>query len=60
MASHGLLAVGADLAQAYHATALVERSAEIVLGARLLGRVTPLPPETLAKLAPVYRQTRRR
>ena len=60
MASHGLLAVGCDLAQAYHVTALVERSAEIVLGARLLGRVTPLPPETLAKFAPVYRATRRR
>jgi L-fuculose-phosphate aldolase len=54
MANHGLLAAGRDLAQAQHVTALVERTAEIVLGARRLGRVTPLPPETLAKFAPVY------
>ena len=60
MANHGLLAVGRDLAQAYHVSALVERTAEIVLGARLLGRVTALPPETLAKFAPVYREARRR
>jgi L-fuculose-phosphate aldolase len=54
MANHGLLAVGRDLAQAYHVTALVERTAEIVLGARLLGRVAQLPDETLAKFAPAY------
>jgi L-fuculose-phosphate aldolase len=58
MANHGLLTVGRDLAQAYHATALVERSAEIVLGARLLGRVHALPPETLAKFASRYRESR--
>jgi L-fuculose-phosphate aldolase len=58
MANHGLLTVGCDLAQAYHVTALVERSAEIVLGARLLGRVIALPPETLAKFAPLYRERR--
>ncbi|HEU4431240.1 MAG TPA: class II aldolase/adducin family protein [Myxococcota bacterium] len=54
MASHGLLAAGRDLAQAHHVTALVERTAEIVIGARLLGRVAPLPPETLANFAPAY------
>jgi L-fuculose-phosphate aldolase len=59
MASHGLLAAGRDLAQAQHVTALVERTAEIVLGARVLGRVTPLPPETLAKFAPVYAALRK-
>jgi hypothetical protein len=37
---------------------LVERSAEIVLGARLLGRVHALPPETLAKFASRYRESR--
>jgi L-fuculose-phosphate aldolase len=58
MANHGLLAVGRDLAQALHVTALVERTAEIVLGARRLGRVEPLPPETLAKFAPAYRAQR--
>lgn len=60
MANHGLLAAGRDLAQAQHVTALVERTAEIVLGARSLGRVEPLPPETLAKFAPVYAAQRRK
>ena len=45
MANHGLLAIGRDLAQAYHVTALVERS---------LGRVAPLPEATLAAFAPAY------
>ncbi|HEY8120526.1 MAG TPA: class II aldolase/adducin family protein [Myxococcota bacterium] len=60
MANHGLLAAGRDLAQAQHVTALVERTAEIVVGARLLGRVEPLPAETLAKFAPVYGALRKR
>jgi len=59
MANHGLLAVGRDLAQAQHVTALVERTAEIVFGARMLGRVAALPPATLAKFAPVYRALRK-
>ena len=58
MASHGLLAAGRDLAQAEHVTALVERTAEIVLGARSLGRVAALPPESLAKFEPLYRMQR--
>jgi len=60
MANHGLLAAGRDLAQAFHVTALVERGAQIVLGARMLGRVAELPPETLAKFAAVYAAQRRR
>ncbi len=60
MANHGLLAAGRDLAQAYHVTALVERTAEIVLGARSLGRVEPLPKETLEKFRPVYGFLRKR
>lgn len=59
MANHGLLAVGRDLAQAQHVTALVERTAQIVLGARALGRVVPLPPETLVRFAPAYAERRR-
>jgi L-fuculose-phosphate aldolase len=59
MANHGLLAAGRDLAQALHVTALVERTAEIVLGAKLLGRAAPLPAETLAKFAPAYEAQRR-
>ena len=60
MANHGLLAAGRDLAQAHHLTALVERTAEIVFGARLLGRAQPLPKETLARFAPVYAALRKR
>ncbi|MBM4383012.1 MAG: class II aldolase/adducin family protein [Deltaproteobacteria bacterium] len=60
MANHGLLAAGRDLAQAHHVTALVERTAEIVAGARSLGRVEPLPAETLARFAPVYSALRKR
>jgi L-fuculose-phosphate aldolase len=60
MANHGLLAAGRDLAQARHVTALVERTAEIVVGARLLGRVEPLPPDTLANFAPIYGALRKR
>jgi L-fuculose-phosphate aldolase len=59
MANHGLLAVGSDLAEALHVTALVERSAEIVLGARVLGRVEALPAETLARFAHVYMARRK-
>lgn len=59
MANHGLLAVGRDLAEAFHVTALVERTAQIVLAARQLGRVAPLPPETLAKFAHAYGSARR-
>jgi L-fuculose-phosphate aldolase len=59
MANHGLVAVGRDLAQALHVTALVERTAQIVLGARLLGRVMPLPQEALAAFAPAYAALRR-
>jgi L-fuculose-phosphate aldolase len=60
MANHGLLAVGRDLAEAQHVTALVERTAEIALGARALGRVEALPQETLAKFAPIYLAARKR
>jgi len=59
MANHGLLAAGRDLAQAYHVTALVERTAEIVLGARLLGSVARLPAAALAKFAPAYAALRK-
>jgi L-fuculose-phosphate aldolase len=59
MANHGLLAVGRDLAQAERVSVLVERTAEIVLGARQLGRVGALPQESLTKFAPVYEAQRR-
>ncbi len=58
MASHGLLAIGRDLAQAQHVSLLVERTAEIVWGARLLGRVEPLPAASLAHFREHYLRAR--
>jgi len=58
MANHGLLAVGRDLADAIKVTSLVERTAEIVWGARALGPVVPLPESTLERFQPIYKALR--
>jgi len=58
MANHGLLSVGKDLAQALKVTSLVERTAQIVWGARALGELVPLPKETLERFAPIYKLMR--
>ncbi|MBW2242417.1 MAG: class II aldolase/adducin family protein [Deltaproteobacteria bacterium] len=58
MANHGLLTVGKNLAQAHKVTGLVERTAEIIWGARALGPLVPLPKETLDHFAPIYKSTR--
>lgn len=58
MANHGLLTVGKDLEQAAAVARLVERTAEIVWGARQLGDLVPLPDETLERFASVYRYLR--
>ena len=55
MANHGLLTVGKDLANAHKVAALVERTAQIVWGARQLGDLVPLPEETRKRFAPVYK-----
>jgi L-fuculose-phosphate aldolase len=55
MANHGLLTVGKDIRNAHKVAALVERTAQIVWGARQLGELVPLPEETLEKFAPIYR-----
>ena len=60
MANHGLLTVGRDLADAMKVAALVERTAKIVWGSRLLGSPVPLPEETLRRFAPIYKAMRRR
>lgn len=54
MANHGLLAVGKDLRDAMKVTALVERTARIVWGSRLLGEAVPLPGETIERFAGIY------
>ncbi|MCP3986337.1 MAG: fuculose phosphate aldolase [bacterium] len=58
MANHGLLAVGKDLKQAHKVTGLVERTAEIIWGARALGQLVPLPEETLDRFASSYERMR--
>lgn len=54
MANHGLLTVGTTLARAMHAAALVERTAHIVWGARLLGKVHDIPTEVNEKFGTFY------
>jgi L-fuculose-phosphate aldolase len=54
LANHGMVAVAQSPAKALHITALVERSAYIVWGARQLGEVYPLPEGVDRKFAGVY------
>ncbi|HET6875180.1 MAG TPA: L-fuculose-phosphate aldolase [Acidimicrobiales bacterium] len=54
IANHGMVAVGPNPDKALHITALVERSAQIVYGARALGSVVPLPEQVDAGFASIY------
>lgn len=54
IANHGMVAVAADPARALHVTGLVERSAEIVWGARRLGPLHPLPDDVNRGFADIY------
>jgi L-fuculose-phosphate aldolase len=54
LANHGTVAVGPSPAKALHITALIERSAQIVWGARALGEVHTLPDEVNATFASYY------
>lgn len=58
LANHGMVAVGTEPRKALQITALVERSARIIHGARLLGDVHPVPDEVNADFASVYRWVR--
>jgi L-fuculose-phosphate aldolase len=55
MANHGLFAVGQNPKDVLHIAALVERTAEIVWGARQLGEIVPIPPEVNEQFAGYYR-----
>lgn len=55
MASHGLLCVGKNPADVLKVAKLVERTAQIVWGARLLGEPVPLPGATREQFAPLYK-----
>jgi L-fuculose-phosphate aldolase len=55
MANHGLLCVGKNPADVLKVARLVERTAKIIWGARLLGEPVPLPNATLEMFAPLYK-----
>jgi L-fuculose-phosphate aldolase len=58
IANHGMVAVGPNPDKALHITALVERSAQIVYGARALGAVVPLPEDVDTGFASIYQYLR--
>ena len=55
LANHGMVAVGPSPARALHITALVERSAQIVWGAMVLGQVHELPAKVNQDFANIYK-----
>jgi L-fuculose-phosphate aldolase len=54
IANHGMVAVGPRPDKALHVTALVERTAQIVWGARALGGPVPLPDDVNTGFAGIY------
>ena len=58
IANHGMVAVAPTTAKAMHITALVERSAKIIWGARQLGEVHHLPEKVDKSFASVYEYLR--
>ncbi len=58
MANHGLFACGKTPKDALHVASLVERTAEVVWGARALGTIIGVPEEIGAKYASYYRYGR--
>jgi L-fuculose-phosphate aldolase len=58
MANHGLFAVGKNPKDVLHIAALIERTAEIIWGARVLGTVVPLPEAVNQQFSGYYRYGR--
>lgn len=58
LASHGLVAVGTSPADAAHVALVVERGAQAVWGAALLGGAVAIPDAANAVLAEAYRRSR--
>jgi L-fuculose-phosphate aldolase len=54
IANHGMVAIATTMEKAMHNTALVERSAKIIWGAKQLGGIFPLPEKVNANFANVY------
>jgi L-fuculose-phosphate aldolase len=55
LASHGMVTIGPDPARALHQAGVVERAAQVVVGARQLGGVVPLPPRVNRDFSGVYK-----
>lgn len=58
LANHGMVAVGKSPADTLHVTAMVERAAQIVVGAMTLGGCVPLPEEMDRNFHGVYEYVR--
>jgi L-fuculose-phosphate aldolase len=58
IANHGMVAVAPTTGKAMHITALVERSAKIIWGARQLGEIHHLPEKVDESFASVYEYLR--
>jgi len=58
LANHGMVTIGATPEKALHVAGVVERTAEIVWGARALGRAHPLPEKVNEDFANVYKMMR--
>ena len=54
IANHGMVAIGSSLQKALHVTQLVDRSAKIIWGARVMGAVVPLPDKTSSDFRNIY------
>ncbi len=54
LANHGMVAVGKSPTDALHVTALVERTAEIIIGSNALGGAVGLPDKVNSDFAGVY------
>jgi len=58
LANHGTVTVSSSPAKALHQLGVVERAAQIIWGARLLGRLSELPEETNKLLTAYYTRLR--
>ncbi|MBO0714706.1 MAG: class II aldolase/adducin family protein [Acidimicrobiales bacterium] len=58
LANHGMVSIGRDPQDALHVALVVERTAQIAFGARVLGGLQPLPVKTTEDFAGVYRYLR--
>ncbi|MQF82798.1 class II aldolase/adducin family protein [SAR202 cluster bacterium AD-802-E10_MRT_200m] len=59
MQNHGLLAVGRDLDEAFNVCEIVEKAAQTYVFARLLGQISELSPDVIAKEKQLYEAARK-